>query len=119
MKPHSYTPPTAKDWRIGILAIVAYVLVISVTAFLLLPDLWYLWLLIVIVGMIWIVNWHTQNYAYHCLHCEHEFEVSFLTNLISPHGVDREGGWTWLKCPSCNKRGRTRIVRIVHDEPPQ
>ena len=118
MQTKSYQPPSGKDWRVGILIIAGYVSVISVTAFLLLPNLWYLWLLIVIIGMVWIVNWHTRSYAYQCTHCSHEFEISFLINLISPHGVDSQGGWTWLKCPDCNKRSRARIIKIVRDHPP-
>ncbi|MBN1667829.1 MAG: hypothetical protein JW862_12100, partial [Anaerolineales bacterium] len=69
MSHHTYQPPNSKDWRIGLLIIFGYILVISLSAFWLLLDYWYLWLLIVVAGLIWVINWHTHSYAYQCLHC--------------------------------------------------
>jgi hypothetical protein len=115
MKPldHFYQEPNKEDWVKGILAIVLYVLVISVSAFLLLVEYWYLWLLIVFGGLAIIVNWHTKSYAYRCRNCESEFKISFLANLTAPHGIDKGGGWSWLKCPKCRGRHRATVIKII------
>jgi len=109
----SYRDPEKKDWINGLLSIVLYLVVISATAFLLLMDYWYLWLIIVFGGLVIIVNWHTQSYAYRCRNCGGEFEISFLINLIAPHGIDAQGGWSWIKCPTCKRRHRATVIKII------
>ena len=90
-----------------------YLTVISVTAFLFLLEYWYLWLVIVFGGMILIINWHTRSYAYRCRNCGNEFEISFLANLIAPHGLDKEGAWSWLKCSNCHGRHKATVIKII------
>jgi len=82
-------------------------------AFFLLPDYWYLWLVLLLVGMILLVNWHKGETAYCCPNCGHEYTISFLVDLVAPHGVDREGAWLLLKCPSCRERYKTRVLKRV------
>ena len=108
-----YHRPKKGDWVKGSLAIAGYILAISVSAFYLLIEYWYLWLVIVVGGLVLIVNWHTQSYAYRCRNCGTEFEISFLANLVAPHGIDKEGGWSWVKCPQCKNRHKATIVKIV------
>ena len=110
---HSYQNPQKQDWVKGILSLVIYVAVIGVSAFWLLPDYWYLWLTLVLGGMLLIVNWHTRSYAYRCRNCGHEFEISFLANLVAPHGLDQEGAWSWLKCPQCLGRHKATVIKII------
>ena len=108
-----YENPSHKDWIIGLCVIIAYITLISITAFWLIPNNWFIWLLIVISGLLLIVNWHTKNYAFRCRNCGHEFEISFLTNFFSFHGIDREGAWHYLKCPGCEKRGKVTVIKII------
>ena len=108
-----YENPSRKDWILGFSVIVVYVTLIGVTAVWLFPDFWYIWLIIVISGTLLIVNWHTKSYAFRCRACDHEFEISFLTNFFSPHGIDREGAWHYLKCPGCKKRGKVTVIKII------
>jgi len=100
-----YENPTLKDWIIGIGLIVIFLGVIGIGAFLLIPDHWIWWLSLVLVGTLLLTLNQNKNYAYRCRECGHEFEIRFITNLISPHGVDKEGSWLWVKCPSCKTRG--------------
>ncbi len=39
-----------------------------------------------------------------------DIEISVLTDFLSPHGVDKEGAWMYLKCPNCSNRSRMRIL---------
>ncbi len=110
-----YQDSTRKDWIIGISILVIYVMAISLAAFLLLPEYWYWWLFLVIGGMILLVLNQTKNYACRCRDCGDEFEISFFTNLLSPHGVDKEGNWQWVKCPNCEKRTRVTVIKIAKE----
>ena len=111
-----YEDPSRKDWVLGIIVIIVYVVLISVTAFWLLPDDWLIWLMIVIGGTLLIVNWHTKSYAFRCRSCKHEFEISFLKNFFSPHGIDKIGAWHYLKCPNCKVRSKVTVIKIVKSE---
>lgn len=110
---HSYQDPEKSDWIKGIVSITVYLAVISVTAFLLLVEYWYLWLIIIFGGLTLLINWHTHSYAYRCRNCGSEFEIPFLANLIAPHGLDKEGAWSWLKCPKCRSRHKTTVIKII------
>ena len=114
MKPtkNRYEDPTRKDWILGIAFLVIYVVIITLGAIFLLPEYWYVWLILVIGGMILSVLNQKLNYACRCRECKHEFEISFMTNLLAFHGVDKEGSWQWVKCPGCGKRARATVVRI-------
>ncbi|HBX68735.1 MAG TPA: hypothetical protein DEH25_04970 [Chloroflexi bacterium] len=110
---NKYQDPERKDWVIGIALLVIYVLAISLGAVCLLPEYWWGWLLIVFGGMLYLVLRQTKNYACRCRKCGHEFEISFLVNLLAPHGVDKEGSWEWVRCPACEKRTKSTVIRIV------
>ncbi len=103
--------PDKQDYLISILYISLYILVIGVGAFLLIPTYWYLWLILVIFGLFLLVNWHKKSTAYQCPSCGHVYTLSFLTDLVAPHGVDREGAWLLLKCPQCKVRSKTRVLK--------
>ena len=110
-----YQDPERKDWVIGIALLVIYVLAISLGAVWLLLDYWYLWLLLVFGGMLLLVLRQTKNYACRCRECGHEFEISFLTNLFAPHGVDKQGSWEWVRCPNCRKRTKNTVIKIAKE----
>ncbi|OVE79483.1 hypothetical protein BVY01_02430 [bacterium I07] len=93
-----------------VLYILLFVVILCVSAILLLPKWWYVWLLIVIVELVLLVGQHNRYYEYSCLDCGGIFEISALTNFISPHGIDSEGGWKLLKCLQCGNRSKKRLV---------
>ena len=111
-----YQDPTRKDWINGIVLILVYLIVISFSAILLIPDNWIWWLFLFVASTFLLVLNQNKNYACRCRECEEEFEVSFLVNLTSPHGIDKEGSWQWVKCPSCNKRVRVTVIKVVKDK---
>jgi DNA-directed RNA polymerase subunit RPC12/RpoP len=81
--------------------IAIYLTVIGFTGIYLLLSYWYVWMALVACGLIILVSWHAKTTAYLCPRCGYEFEISILTDFFSPHGVDRNGGWKYLKCPNC------------------
>ena len=110
------TNPDSRDVIKSIVFLLIYVIVIGVTAFFLLVDHWYIWLAIVLAGMLMLVNWHKQKTAYRCPNCDHIYEISFLTDLLAPHGFRREGPWLLLRCPSCRVRSKTLTLKKVDEE---
>ncbi len=110
-----YQDPTRKDWIIGITSLVVFVIAIAVSAILLLPEDWFLWLVLVFAGVGLLILRQTRNYACRCRECDYEFEIGFIINLLAPHGVDRKGSWQWLKCPRCEKRVKVTVIKIVKE----
>ncbi len=91
--------------------IAIFVLAISAGAFLLLPESWLAWGVLLVVASAVLMLWHTRTFAYRCARCGEEFEISLLTNVISPHGISRDENGSWrgykyLKCPNCNQRSK-------------
>lgn len=75
------------------------------------------WVVLVGGGLWLLVGWHARTYAYRCRNCGHEFEISPWTDLISPHGLGKEGGWKYLRCPKCGQRTRAMVIPKGSDEP--
>ena len=107
------TKPDRRDVIRSATYILVYVIVIGVGAVLLLPRFWYLWIALVVVGMLILVNWHKEKTAYRCPNCEYTYEISFLTDLTAPHGVNRDGAWLLLRCPNCRQRRKTKVLKKV------
>jgi amino acid permease len=72
-----------------------------------------LWLILLYVVLAALVSWHTKTYAYCCKQCGEEFEISRVTNFVSPQGLGKNGAWKHLKCPRCGKFERAEVLRKV------
>lgn len=105
------SPPEKGDYLRSVVYILIYVIVIGGGAFLLLPDLWYLWALLVLAGLVILVSWHRGATAYTCPHCGHTFELSFWADLLAPHGIDKHGAWLYLRCPECGERSKIKVEK--------
>ena len=70
--------------------------------------------IVVFVSLMLLVRWHTRTFAYLCAVCGHEFEISIWKDLLSPHGVDKQGGWKYLRCPSCGRWMKARLIPKAH-----
>lgn len=108
-----FEDPTWRDWVVGIGLILLFLITIGVGALLLLPDDWIWWLLLVLASTLLLVLNQNRNYACRCRECGHEFQIGFVSNLIAPHGIDKEGSWLCVKCPDCEKKGKVSVIRIV------
>jgi DNA-directed RNA polymerase subunit RPC12/RpoP len=68
-------------------------------------------LVALVIGLLLLVGWHARAFAYRCRNCGHEFAISLLTDLVSPHGPGRGGGWKFLRCPRCGRWTRAFVIR--------
>ncbi len=103
-----YREPNKRDWAKSIIYLVLYVAAISIGFVLLaLGVIGALFLAIIVLGGLFLLVWqHSRTVGFRCANCSHEFEVSFLTDLVSPHGMD----WHYLKCPDCGRWTRARVL---------
>ena len=85
-------------------------MVLVFTGIFLLLSYWYVWIALAVVGLMILVSWHARVTAYHCPICSYEFEISVLTDFFSPHGVDNNCAWKYLKCPNCSNTSRMEIL---------
>ena len=68
-----------------------------------------IWVGLIVVCLGLLVTWHARVFCYECQKCTRRFRISPLTDLIHPHGLDRAGGWKYLRCPYCGTRTRARL----------
>jgi len=106
---------TRIDWLLTAGIIAVFTVLIAVSAFVLLPNLWYVWGLLVGGALVVLVWWHTHRFSYRCPNCKHEFDISIVTNLTRPHGIARGGAWKYLRCPSCGDRVKAAVRRSSPD----
>jgi DNA-directed RNA polymerase subunit RPC12/RpoP len=106
-----YRDTQKRDWLITTLYLVIFVALLTAGSMLLLPDYSTIFLLLGVVGLLALVLWHNRTFAYRCSRCGNEFETSALRNFLSPHGIDSEGGWKFLKCPNCKNWSRARVIK--------
>jgi hypothetical protein len=70
-------------------------------------------LVVVAAAFFLLVGWHARTFAYRCRHCDNEFEISTLLDLVSPTRLDGwwGGGWKLLRCPRCHRWTRATVIR--------
>jgi uncharacterized C2H2 Zn-finger protein len=94
-------------------ALIAFVATTVLTALILAPIHWpfgfALWVIIVVASLLVVVKWHAGNTVYRCPECDQLFNISTVTDLVSPHGLGRGGGWKLLTCPNCGSHVRARV----------
>lgn len=56
--------------------------------------------LAVLTGLGLLVYWHAVSYSWQCSKCNDIFNITVLTDFISPHGFGKK----YVKCPKCQKR---------------
>jgi DNA-directed RNA polymerase subunit RPC12/RpoP len=111
-----YRVPGRRDWIDALVRVAAYVVAMTV-AFII---YWPAGAVVTVAGLIALIAWHHKAVAYRCQHCGETFEISFVVDLVSPHGIgrgdDREArAWKYLRCPHCRKRSRATAVVIADD----
>lgn len=72
-----------------------------------------LWFALIAIVLVLLISWHTRTYAYRCKQCGEEFEISRLTNFVSPQGISNDGAWKYLRCPQCDKHQRAEVLKKV------
>jgi hypothetical protein len=109
----NYRRTDRKDWIDVTLRLVLMFLAMLAGVALLGPANLALWPLPFLIPMIWLIVWHTRNFAYHCQNCGQTFEISVWHNMLTPHSPDgKGGGWKVVKCPRCKVWHRAEVLRI-------
>jgi DNA-directed RNA polymerase subunit RPC12/RpoP len=112
-----YKDVTAHEWeRTALYFAVGILLIVTAAIFLFTINRIIgaiLWFALVAVVLVALVSWHTKTYAYRCKLCGEEFEISPVTNFVSPQGVGKDGAWKYLRCPRCNKHERAEVLKKV------
>jgi len=104
-----YREATARDWlRAGVyIALAIGTIVVSIVLlFPLGPVGVTVWLAVSGGTMYLLVRWHAKITAYRCPECGHEFEISVLTDFVSPHWCSKKR----LRCPECGGRDWATIL---------
>jgi hypothetical protein len=103
-----YWKVSQRDWYETAEVLFASIAVIVISSFFLLPDHWYLWIMIIAGNLALLVIWYAKNSSYLCPGCGEVFEVSKFKNFISPNAVNKK----YLKCPRCRKRVWADVLKI-------
>ncbi len=104
-----YRDVTPRDWLKAGLYIALTIGTMVVTMILLIPlgpVGIAAWLGVASGSMYLLVRWHANSTAYRCSACSSEFEISVLTDLVSPHWGSRK----YLRCPECGRRDWATIL---------
>lgn len=106
-----YQEITRSEWKKSLLFIIPLVIIVSVSAFVLLPENWIEYILVVVITMCVIIFAAVQgekHILFKCPTCGQEFEISAMKNALSPHGVTKKDGkwveWKHLECPMCHEK---------------
>ncbi len=110
-----FREPRGGDWTKTAVLLIVFVAALIVAAYLL-PQLLFplgfaLWLAIVAAAVLALLSWHARNFGYRCSRCGHEFGVSALTELLTPHVGRRH----YVRCPNCGRRSWALIL-VKEDE---
>ena len=108
-----YRSTQKRDWIITAALLVLFIAMLVAGGIWLAPQYFVLFLALGAISITLLVLWHNRTFAYRCSNCRAEFEISALINFISPHGIDKQGGWKYLKCPACKTRNRARVIAKV------
>jgi len=108
MNRNRYLEVTKNDWYGTAQVLFAFIAIVMISSVSLLPEHWYLWLIVIAGSLALLVAWHAKNFAYLCPGCGEVFEISALDDFLGPNGVNKK----YLRCPKCGKRAWADILRI-------
>lgn len=101
------------------IALIAFLTTILAGAVIIAPLNWpagfIFWVILVVTTLLIIVKWHSINTVYACPSCGHMFSINLFTDLASPHGLNRNGGWKILTCPRCGEYVRATVLMRKND----
>ncbi|MCG8485569.1 MAG: MerR family transcriptional regulator [Clostridia bacterium] len=92
-----------RDSNLTIIFITVFVLVVITLGIFLNNNILgiILFITITITVLGFLVLWHSKTTAYICKQCDTKFNITFLTDLVSPQVPPNK---KYLKCPNCKKR---------------
>jgi DNA-directed RNA polymerase subunit RPC12/RpoP len=111
-----YSEFDRNDWLLTFLILIVFIVAMVSTAIWFLPDHLFIWIGIVMFMVAILILLDQKTTGYRCKNCGKEFEISFLANLFSHHGIGKDAstgwyGWKYVKCPKCKKRTKARALK--------
>ena len=104
-----YREPNSGDWSARVLMVLLYIGVAAISAFFIFPQGTtgkILFAVIVTAGLLLLLWWHLRSIAFRCESCGHEFELSWMSKITSPHAIV----WYEIRCPECRQRIRAKVL---------
>ena len=86
-----------------------YVVILVIAAAFLLPDYWYLWLILALIVLIRSITWIPRKQDFECAKCKTRFSKEKRRFSFTPKPADLYENQKALKCPNC---GSSDIVLI-------
>ena len=86
-----------------------YVILLIIAALLLLPDYWYLWLILVAIVLMRLISWSSKKQNYECTSCGTAFTQQKRQFSLVPKAADLYESEKAIKCPKC----RSSNVRMI------
>ena len=106
----TYRKIKLKDVLAVVWRLVLFVAIEVVTAtYLLEKGLMWVWVLIILILLGWIVNWHCRYFGYECDKCGHKQTITFIKEFLSLNLVNRK----YLKCEKCGKWSRAKLLVVI------
>ncbi len=105
-------PETKEMWKKVIGWVILYVIILFIATPLFLPYFWptgpIAWILIFLIGLIFLVRWQLENVAFICPECNYAFRIKTAKEILSPNKFNKK----LLRCPGCNERVWCKAVSV-------
>jgi len=101
--------PTRARKRLHLIFGLVYVILLIIAALMLIPDYWYLWLILVGIVLMRLISWSSKKQNYECTSCGATFNQQKRPFSLVPKAADLYESEKTLKCPKCG-RGSVRMI---------
>jgi hypothetical protein len=78
-----------------------YIALLVIAAVFLLPDYWYLWLILALIVLMRLITWISRKQNYECNKCKTVFSKEKRRFSLVPKPADLYGAEKNLRCPNC------------------
>jgi DNA-directed RNA polymerase subunit RPC12/RpoP len=95
--------------RLRLIFSLIYIALIAIAAVFLLPEYWYLWLMLVLIVLMRLITWIPRKQDYECTKCKTRFSKEKRRFSFVPKAADLYVSEKTLKCPNC---GSSEVVLI-------
>ncbi len=117
-----FREPTSADRRteFRIMAIYVFAVVLSSGLIFLLAPVPGItaWVILVALATFLLVRWNARHSGYRCAYCGHEFQVSVLTEMVSPHGPGEAAGSTCAVLGATGSRAPGFLSSLIEPATP-
>ena len=105
----SQTNPVNQMKRLRLIFGLIYIALLIVAAIFLLPDYWYLWLILALIVLMRLIIWIPRKQDYECAKCKTRFSNEKRRFSLVPKAADLYESKKTLKCPNC---GSSEVILI-------